>query len=178
MKFEVQDYTNILPWHPTRMWGQRPLNYIKNIVIHQSACILTYEQINKMHITPGPKNHISPKGCPHIAYHIGIRPNGKVIKMNEYKYITWGAKGHNMHSIHINVNGNFAGAGWKGQNEPTQEQLFYLRFLLDYLYKNDFKHLDARDSLKMHCELDPINRLADPGYIITELINKYRVDIK
>ena len=93
--------------------------------------------------------------------------------MNNLNCITWHARGVNRESIGINVNGNFSGMGWKGQNEPTQGQKNSLVWLLDFLYEHWLSHLDKRKSLILHSEISA-NRPADPGFILTDLIREYR----
>ena len=172
-KIVIEDATTTLPWHPTRMWGKRPLSYIKYIIVHQSACTATFEQINKAHISPGSQNHLSKAGAPHICYHMGLEPSGNILQMNSFEHITWHCKGVNMYSIGINVNGNFPGKGWKGKKDPTNEQIIVLHALLDHLYKNDFKHLTPSHSLYGHSHFDRINRSGDPGFVLEDEIQKF-----
>lgn len=175
---KIEDYRQILPWHPTRRWATRELKSITHIVLHQSATPATYEQINKSHITPGSQNHLSALGAPHCAYHYGMRKNGMVLLMNDLTDITWHAKGANTYSIGINVQGNFSGNGWKGTEEPTNEQLKSLNLLLYRLYNKELSFLTPENSLMGHCEVDPVNRPADPGFILYDFMKKWIKEFK
>jgi len=171
-KIVIEDATTTLPWHPTRMWGKRPLSYIKYVVIHQSICISSIEAINKYMITPGKQNHISKLGCPHIPYHI-IVDEEKIVQANNFTDVTWHTKGYNLISIGICFIGDFSGPTYKGKNKPNEFQKNSLFPLLDFLYKGTFSYLNPRESLYGHCHFDPNNKQNDPGFIINDLLKEY-----
>ena len=171
---KIIDMIGKMPVHSHLRWTNRPIDSINMIVIHQSATTATYEQVARAHSTPGPQNHLSINGAPGIAYHLGIDKDGSILQFNHFTNITWHCKRFNLKSIGINVRGDFSGNGWKGKEEPTQAQLDSLQWLISYLYTTTFKNLNVKDSLKMHCENDPINRPADPGFVIHKLITEYR----
>ncbi len=133
---EIKNLTNTLPWHPNRIWGKRQLSQIKKIIIHQELGESSIEQVNDYHITPGPYNHISEKGCPHFCYHYGIRKNGEIVQANELSDVVWHCTGQNMESIGIMLQGNFAGPGHEtGTSSPTPEQMQSIAELIDHLQK-------------------------------------------
>ncbi len=174
----INDYRQILPWHPTRRWDNRQLSSIQRVILHQSATPATYEQINKAHITPGQNNHLSTAGCPHVAYHIGIRKNGDVLLMNDFIDITWHCKGANSLSIGVNIQGDFPGNGWKGSEQPTDEQMKSLNLLLYRLYNKELSFLNPISSLFGHCDIDPTNRPADPGFVIYDFMKEWKIEFK
>ena len=100
----IWDGTQSLPRHDKRVWKQRTLDDITEIVIHHSASNKSLEELNEYHVGP---NHISDKGMPHIAYHYAISFHGDVFKLNELTDITWHAGNVNGRSIGVLVMGNF-----------------------------------------------------------------------
>ncbi len=130
---EIKNLINQLEWHPTRRWNTRQLSSINKIIIHQELAEGTIENVNAYHIKP---NHISPKGCPRICYHYGIRKNGEIVQMNELSGIVWHTSGQNAEAIGVLLVGNFAGLGHTAAtSEPTSEQIASLEFLVDYILK-------------------------------------------
>ena len=126
-----------LPWHPERIWRKRQLHQIKKIIIHQEMGESPIADVNTYHITPGPKNHISAKGCPHFCYHFGISSEGEIIQANELSDIVWHCSGQNASSIGIMLQGNFKGPGHElGTSEPAQEQIDATAELVDFLLES------------------------------------------
>jgi hypothetical protein len=77
-----------LPWHPTRLWRKRPVSSVRKIILHQELGTSDIAGVNQYHITPGPNNHISSRGCPHFCYHYGIEESGEILQVNELSDIT------------------------------------------------------------------------------------------
>lgn len=143
--FKVIDYINILQWHETRTWSKRTLSKINKIVVHQSLTEGTLEGINRYHITPGPQNHISPKGAPHICYHFAVTKAGKVYQCNHLSSLVWHTKGQNTSGIGIVLLGNFNGPSYKGTQEPTDIQLVNTNKLIDFLLKRDDIKINSKE---------------------------------
>jgi N-acetyl-anhydromuramyl-L-alanine amidase AmpD len=168
----VLDWTKELPWHESRKWKTRPLEYIQTVIVHQTAARgQEFKDINRYHITPGNNNHVTKKGAPHICYHYGIDKDGTCYKFNDEKYITWHCKGQNAKSIGVLVNGLFRGPrgleDFEG-DEPTIAQCHNLKRLLNIIARPKNKEVVG------HCEKDPQNKSACPGYTIMEHITSWR----
>ena len=167
-EFEIIDSTQTLPWHKTRTWSKRALKSIDKIIVHQELANGTIESVNNYHITPGPKNSLSPKGAPHFAYHYGIDLDGSVHKANPHSATAWHCRGQNSKSVGIMVAGDFSGEGHEGSAEPTALQLRNLNLLLDKL----LGELNlSNDNIYGH---EAFGKPACPGYIVMEEINKRR----
>ncbi len=166
---EIKNRINQLDWHPTRRWGSRQLSTINRIIIHQELAEGSIENVNAYHISP---NHISPRGCPKICYHYGIRKNGEIIQVNELSSVVWHTSGQNLNAIGIMLVGNFAGTGHTAAtSEPSIEQLAALEFLSDYLLKAfNFSYQE----LYGHYHF---GKPACPGFVVSEWIENKRNDI-
>jgi N-acetyl-anhydromuramyl-L-alanine amidase AmpD len=176
----IINHINILPWHPTKRWGQRNLSLIKNIVIHQSMSYYKQystkdiEGVNNYHITPSNDNHISKTGCPHICYTFVIDDDGKTYQCNEYKHITWHCKGHNIDSLGILILGDFDGPSYNGKYEkPTQEQMESLYLLLNYMIDQKFYRQIDKKHIFGHTELQA-NKENCPGNYLMKFVDQYR----
>jgi N-acetylmuramoyl-L-alanine amidase len=156
-----------LATHPTKRWGKRSLNSIKQVVVHQVLSEGTFENIAKYHVTPSKDNHISKTGAPGICYHYGVEKDGTIYIFNDESYITWHCKGHNIKSIGILVRGNFSGPSWKGTEKPTEKQIEGLKNLLDFL-------IDKYPEIKIFGHCDLANKPNCPGTIIANSILDYR----
>jgi N-acetyl-anhydromuramyl-L-alanine amidase AmpD len=170
---EIKNYIDLLPWHPTRRWQQRSLSKVKYIIVHQSLCDSTVQNINNYHITPSENNHISTNGAPHICYHYIIGKDS-LYKTNSLTDVTWHCRGHNTDSIGICLLGNFDGPSYQGTNTPTDFQVVALAELLERLYKYqpDFKKLNIKKSLKGHCDF--FGKENCPGIYFQGFIKEYR----
>ncbi len=167
---EIKNLTNQLDWHTSRRWDSRQLSEIKKIIIHQELGEGSLENVNKYHIQP---NHISPKGCPRICYHYGIRKNGEIVQLNELSSVVWHTKGQNRLAIGILLVGNFEGPGHNtGTREPSQEQMTALDFLCNYLLEV-FQF--SNQELYGHYHF---GKPACPGYIIQDWIENKRNKIE
>ena len=170
----IKDISLDLPRHQTRRWKKRPLNIINHIIIHQTAAKnQSLKGIAKYHITPSPINHISQKGAPGICYHYGIEPDGQVYKLNDEKNIVWHCKGSNTNSIGVLVNGCFKGPKGLGEfegDEPTIMQLHSLKRLLNIIAK------PYKRKIFGHCDKNPAEKSACPGYSIMKHINRWKHD--
>lgn len=157
---------NELKWHDSRRWGTRSLSKINKIVLHQELGEGTLEAVNNYHVSP---NHISPKGCPHICYHYGIRKNGEIVQCNELTSVTWHCKGQNTSGIGIMLVGDFPGPGHDiGKSQPTKEQLASMGELVGYLQK---KFNLTNQAVYGHYHF---GKPACPGFVVEEWIEKYR----
>lgn len=94
------DFRDKIPRHPTRKWKKRLS--ADTIIIHTTASDQQNPSVvARYHITPGPQNHISSKGCPSIAYHDFIDKFGTVYHCNDYDDWTWHARIYNKRSIGV-----------------------------------------------------------------------------
>lgn len=166
---QIKNLITELPWHAERVWRKRELSQIDKIIIHQELGESSIENVNQYHISVGPQNHITPKGCPHMCYHYGIRKNGEVVQVNELSDIVWHCKGQNTSSIGIMLVGNFSGPGYDlGTSEPTEEQIHSVNELVDFLLTS-FKLPNT--SLFGHYNF---GKPACPGYVMQEWVEKKR----
>ena len=169
---KVHDCIETLPWHPTRRWSTRELRAITRIVIHQQLGNGSVEATNRYHITPGPENHLSAAGAPHLAYHYGIeRPAGGIIQANRLSDITWHTRGQNVASIGIMLCGHYPGTGHELvglEVGPTDDQMTALAWLVD--------HLRAELNLPQHAVHGHYHfgRPACPGHRAQQWIEEYR----
>ena len=172
--FEINNIIAELPWHESRTWSKRGMAAIKKIVVHQSLTTYTkttLSGINNYHIKPGPQNHISPNGAPHICYHYGIEGDGKVSHLNHLSSTVWHAKGQNTSSIGILVVGDFDGPTYTGKDvNPTEEQSDSLRKLLNYLMDYETLSLTPQD---VYCHND-FGKENCPGNYLTEVVKTYK----
>lgn len=97
------------------------MRQINKIVLHHSASPMettTFEDIKRWHIERGFKD---------IGYHWVIDKNGELWKGRPESKIGAHCKGHNRDSIGVCLIGNFE------IEEPTEDQIHTLRYLLDFL---------------------------------------------
>jgi len=187
-EFQIIDVIDALPWHPERVWSNRQLSQISEVLVHQAAMKnATAESVNKYHITPSEdkdgdgviesweRNHLSDKGAPHIAYHFVIEEDGTIKQTNKLTSVTWHAKGHNTKAIGILLAGYFNGVGHDDAGaDPTDEQIDSLFWLLDYLHL-EFPNI-KKTNFKGHCEIDPENKAACPGYVAMSALEQWRTN--
>ncbi|MCD4773321.1 MAG: N-acetylmuramoyl-L-alanine amidase [Bacteroidales bacterium] len=166
---QIKNLIQQLEWHTVRRWSTRELSGIRKIIFHQELGDSTIEQVNSYHIKP---NHISPRGCPHFAYHYGIRKNGEIIQANELSQITWHTKGENSHGIGIMLVGNFKGNGNEdATDDPTDKQIKSAEELANYLI--DVFKLSKQDVFGHYQFGKPVC----PGFKMQEWIENFRNDI-
>ena len=97
---KVVDIRSTIPRHPTRQWRKR--QKIKRIVVHCTASNnQDPDRTAHYHVTPGPWNRISKRGCPSIAYHDFITQQGTIYRCNDYTDWTWHAGLWNRTSIGV-----------------------------------------------------------------------------
>ena len=171
----IQDIINDLPWHETRKWSKRAISKIAQIVVHQSLTSYensTIENINNYHITPGPQNHLSPNGAPHIAYHYGLDKEGNVFQLNNLSYTTWHVKGQNTISLGIMLLGDFTGPTYDGVDQkPTRKQLVNLEKLLNYLVEKEDLNVTKTDVYGHNA----FNKPNCPGIVLGAFIEEYNI---
>jgi len=110
-----------------RSWFQREVSDIKKIVVHHSARPTsnnTNEEI--LNILMG--DHTT-QGWPGLSYHFVILKNGAIYQINNLSDITW-TDSINVDSVAICLDGYFHP---DFNEQPTQEQLTSLKWLLDNL---------------------------------------------
>ena len=169
---QVKNLIKELPWHAERVWQKRALTQIDKIIIHQELGESPVENVNSYHISVGPQNHITPKGCPHICYHYAIRKNGEIVQVNELSDIVWHCKGQNLQGIGIMLEGNFSGPGYDlGTSEPSQEQINSTKELVNFLLES--LNL-SNSSVFGHYQF---GKPACPGYVMQEWVEKKRNDL-
>lgn len=133
-EYTITDVTTSLPWNPLRKWGKRPTSKIKQVVVHQALSTGSVSAINNYHITPGPDNHLSKEGAPHIAYHYAIDRQGQILQCNALTDLVWHTKNQNTKSVGVLVAGDFDYNNNTGKDgEPTKDQMDALEFLLTHL---------------------------------------------
>lgn len=171
----VENWIDVLPWHTTRRWSKRSISEIDKIIIHQSLSVASIKTINHYHITPGPQNHLSQKGAPHIAYHYLIDRagddgiDGRIICANNLDDIVWHTSGQNHASIGISICGNFNGEGYDdGEKGPTPEQMKSLTKLVDIL-QNAYHIPNTKFYGHYH-----FGKPACPGSAVKKWIEKFR----
>lgn len=173
---EIVNLISKLPWHEKRRWRTRDLLTIDKIIVHQELSDGSIEAVNKYMITPGPGNHISPKGAPHFCYHFGIRmkehdghPEGEIVQANELTDITWHTKGQNTSGVGIMLEGNFKGTGHEsGHDGPAPAQIDSLEWLTGYLLKS--LKLTPQDVYGHY----HFGKPACPGYQAADWVEAYR----
>lgn len=166
-EFEIKTLTlKPNPKYEDPYWGQRLMEMIEKIVIHQALCDANTLAIHNYHISED--SHLKKGGAPKIAYHYTIEKDGSVYLVNNLTDIVWHCKGQNTVSIGILLCGNFSGKDHVGKSKPTNEQLASLCQLLDRLTveldiprKSVFGHFD-------------FGKPACPGYEVEDFIYKYR----
>lgn len=185
-KLAITDLRETLPWNPRRgKWKKRELSIIDGITTHQSAghakaasspdikCYNT-EAVNNYHIS---KNcHISlGRGAPRICYTYAIEPNGELKWCNDWDDIVFHAGGfYNTTKLGIVVLGNFSGAGWKGDQDPTTYQLKTLEQIWGYLLlAKELPNLTKRSQVEGHCEIKS-TKPACPGFVIMDYLKQWR----
>lgn len=127
------DGRKTLAHHLTKKWSRRDPQIIKGMVLHQSLEDLGSAAGNsKYHVGP---NHISSDGLPGLSYCGFIEKNGKLYLANDVEDVTWSQgtaviPGDENHLyLAFCIGGNFSGPGYKGTQEPTQQQLTSVREL-------------------------------------------------
>lgn len=128
---------------------------INKLIIHHSAYPMkktTWPLIKEWHLK---------RGFNDIGYHYGIDSGGQLFKGRDESVIGAHCKGQNKNSLGVCVFGDFT------KEEPTNQQLFTLFFLLEFLTKRH-KLL----SIDVHSHKDYGNTLC-PGYL-EENIENYR----
>lgn len=181
----IKNVIDTLPRHPTRKWTTRFLDTIDTIVVHQSATAYnaSTKGIAKYHITPTgdrdgdgiiepwERNHLSENGAPAIAYHYTIEKDGVIYHCNSWNDTTWhaGMASVNKRSLSICVIGNFSGPSWDGTDEPTDEQLESLLFLVENLRLMSILII-PKENIRGHCDIK-ISKENCPGTIIMNTIN-------
>jgi hypothetical protein len=118
---QMQDITDSLPKHETRTYASRPLEHIRDFIIHHTA------------VSPdvGPaaiaRYHVKRKEWPGIGYHFLIMADGTTFQANCLETISYHARQANPSSIGIAFAGNFM------EDDPTAAQLESGGRLLAYL---------------------------------------------
>ena len=168
---KINNWTKILPWHPTRRWSKRSVNTINKVIVHQSMSTGNLLSINNYHISFN--NHISKKACPHICYHYCIDKEGSVYKTNPISSTVWHCGKQNTSSIGILVIGNFTGPSYAGSEVPTEIQLAALRYLLLDVLLLDTKIAPrvGKTDIYGHAEFGKENC---PGTVISEFLDRLK----
>jgi len=162
-----------LPTNPRwkgKTWGQRKLQSIYKIVVHQELGEANTLSVHNYHISPDSHLKLG-VGAPRIAYHYTIEKDGTIYEVNKLTDIVWHTAGQNLHGIGIMLVGDFDGNGHKGKSKPTECQLDSLKDLLD--------HLTGKLNINIteiygHCDF---GKPACPGDDVMNYIRKYRGSI-
>ena len=169
----ILDLTDILPRHAGgRQWEKRQPGDISQIIVHQELSDGAVESVNRYHITPGPENHVSSQGAPHICYHLvisggfGHHADGDIMLTNNLVDIVWHTKGQNDSGIGIMLEGNLRGPDHETGHDPSVRQIDSLIWLIEFL--RQFKNYDV----KGHCDY---GKPACPGYTAMEAIKRFQI---
>lgn len=130
------DRRKVLPTGAGRQYARRSLSDIDQIVIHHSAtpADTSIESIARYHIGP---NHICADGCPGIAYHFMIGPDGKTYQVNDLEAVSYHVSGANTRSVGICLLGNYE------EYPPTDLQYRRVIGLIRYLEAKTGRLLDV-----------------------------------
>jgi len=171
----IDNWTYKLPWNTSvKGWSKRALSSVNKIIVHQSMSTGSLLAINNYHISPG--NHISEYGCPHICYHFCIDDGGDIYKTNPLSKTTWHCRKQNSSSIGIAMLGHFSGPTFEGQQEPIEEQLNSLEWLLN-CFTNKVLNINTKtiiiekNNIFGHHDFGKTNC---PGTVIAEFLSKYK----
>ena len=140
IRAQIQNITDSLPKHEHETYTSRPLEDIRNFIIHHTAVSpdVGPEAIARYHVTR--------KDWPGIGYHFVIMADGTTYQTNRLQTISYHARQANPSSIGIAFAGNLMGI------EPTAAQLESGGRLLAYLMQK----LDlTADSIKGHKDFVP-----------------------
>jgi hypothetical protein len=112
----IINITDKLPKKKGAQFRRRSLSQIRQIVVHHTAGpeTQTPKEVALYHTSA---NHICSDGCPGIAYHYMIKPNGTIYQVNELESISYHVKNNNTASIGVCFIGNYE------VNEPTEEMI-------------------------------------------------------
>ncbi len=136
--FELVNQVGSLPRHTTARYPSRPLDHIRQLVIHHTGAAPTVgaEQIAGYHVTT--------LGWPAIGYHFVIDTNGRVAQTNALATISYHARQYNGSGVGIALVGNFA------HSAPSHEQLDGTAVLCAWLLRELSLPIE---SIKGHQEL-------------------------
>ena len=94
------DLVDKLPQHPTKRYGYRSIDLIKEVVVHHSATETGSPELFA-------KFHVDHRNWPGISYHIVIDAKGIAYRCNKYDVISYHTSGRNLNAIGICLIGNF-----------------------------------------------------------------------
>lgn len=117
---QVTDYREDRLNHKTKRYKKRPLNKIKNIVIHHTGN-------NQNKIRPHENWHVYNKDWPALGYHFFINYFGHIYLVNSIDYVTNHVRNNNTSSIGICLVGDFR------NKKPTPYQMEAINILLHIL---------------------------------------------
>ena len=136
--FELVNQVGSLPRHATARYPSRPLDHIRQLVIHHTGAPpdVGVEQIAGYHVTT--------LGWPAIGYHFVIDTDGGVAQTNALATISHHARQYNGSGVGIALVGNFA------HSAPSLEQLDGAALLCAWLLRELSLPIE---SIKGHQEL-------------------------
>lgn len=157
-----------LPKNPRYIgtWGQRTINSIYKIIVHQELGEANTLSVHNYHISEN--SHLKKGGAPRIAYHFTIEKDGTIYQVNNPTDITWHTSGQNTHGFGVMLVGDFDGEGHVGKSSPTEIQIGALEWLLNHLIE---KYNIDKKEVYGHCDF---GKPACPGFKVMEFIKKYR----
>lgn len=174
---KIIDGRNKIPHHKTLKWESRNIEDIIGICCHQTAGNDNPINTAQYHVDHFPRAK-NKKGAPSLCYTFYIRKSGEIWWCNDIESVTW-SQGYakrpgseNVEFVSVVCGGDFSGPGYKGREEPTNEQMQSLREVLEWLKyhlkltnKDIFGHTN-------------FGKMACPGNTIMNLIEKNKNSVE
>ncbi|PZD95248.1 hypothetical protein DNH61_11860 [Paenibacillus sambharensis] len=113
----IEDITDQLPKHATKIWGWRKYNEVKRLVVHHMA--------SEAPLVNQADYHVNSHNWPGIAYNLVVS-NGRLLQTNDLLTYTTHAKGANDDSIGIAIHGDLS----KREMTSQERELLYAGILL------------------------------------------------
>lgn len=117
----IQDVVGQLPRHPAKQYANRPLNQIKELVVHHSAipASVTAQRIADY--------QVSKQDWPGIGYHFYVTADGTIQQTNDLETVAFHVSGFNPTTVGVCLAGDFT------LNPPTAAQITASAHLLAWL---------------------------------------------
>lgn len=151
-----------------RSWYNRNVNTIKVITVHHDAIPHDNRDADAI-MSQIMATHVS-KGWAGASYHYFIHRDGTIYQMNKHEWVTW-HDSHNYDSIGIVMTGYFHPSV---NNQPTNEQLASLKWLLDELSTKHPEFPAGKANVYGHRER---SATACPGDNLAPKVTEYRTKL-
>ena len=120
---DIQNITDKLPKHATKVFTQRPLAQISHIAVHHST-----GDPHKVTVEGIARYHVDSNGWAGIGYHYCITVDGSIYQVNDLEAIAAHVYGHNGTTVGVCLIGDFT------KDEPPDAQRRALAWLLAHLH--------------------------------------------